>query len=674
MVFLYPTFLFGLLSLAIPIIIHLVELRRPKRVVFTNTRFLREVKEITASSRRLKRILILLSRLLGLTALVLAFAQPFLPADKLASAPTNDARFYLDNSQSMQNTSRTAAVSLLDEAKSQIRQLTGAFGASTKYRLLDNDFSEGTTAVPAATLLDGVARVQLTARRSSSEQAVRRLLSVDDHLSEGTKVFVYSDFQRNGSDLKQLQEAGKGTELYLMPLEAQSTRNVYVDTVLLTDEFVRPAESNQMVIRVANSGSEKATGVGVKVFVDQQQVSAFSLDLAPGEQKATQVSFRVMGDGVKRGRVELDDLPVTFDNTYYFTLRVAPAIKVFGIGPKIETAAQKAFVTEPAFQYAGADERTINYQQAADADLWLVQELTSISAGVADNVRKFAQAGGSVLVIPALGADHNSYDALFRNLGLTSLRWQTGLAAQPLRAPDARDPFFSGVFTSPNAAMTVPKATPSLTWTRSTRDILRLRSGVPLLSGFRTGKGMVYVLASPLDPAASDFASNALFVPTMFRLAQQSYRASQELAYALGRETISLPVKVQDARKQVFRLVRDDSTSFIPEQQVRDGRLIFSTPAEMNQAGFYTLRRAGAASTVLAFNADKRESILAQYTAAELKQAFAGNAHVHVYEAGTGVSAAEQFRTENVGEPLWKYCLVAALLFLLAEVLLVRFL
>jgi Aerotolerance regulator N-terminal/CARDB len=674
MVFLYPTFLFGLLSLAIPVIIHLVELRRPKRVIFTNTRFLREVKEITASSRRLKRILILLSRLLALSALVLAFAQPFLPADHAATAPTNDARFYLDNSSSMQNTSRTAAVSLLDEAKSQIRQLTGAFSASTKYRLLDNEFAEGTTAIPATSLLDAIARVQLTARRNTSEQAVRRLLAVNDQVGAGTKVFVYSDFQRNSSDLKQLQVASGNAQLYLMPLEAQSTRNVYVDTVLLTDEFVRPAESNQLVVRVANSGSEKATGVGVKVFVDQQQVSAYSLDLAPGEQKATQVSFRVTGEGVKRGRVEISDLPVTFDNNYFFTLRAAPAIDVFGIGPKLETPAQKAFVTEPAFRYAGADERTINYQQAADADLLLVQELPAISAGVADNVRKFAQGGGSVLLIPAQSADRSSYGALFQSLGLTSIRWTTGGTAQPLRAPDTRDPFFSGVFTSPDAAMSVPKATPSLTWTRSTRDILRLRSGAPLLSGFRVGRGMVYVLASSLDPAASDFASNALFVPTLFRLAQQSYRAPQQLAYALGRQTISLPVKASDGRKQFFRLVRDDSTSFIPEQQIRDGRLIFSAPSEMNQAGFYTLRRAGEASTVLAFNYDKRESTLAQYTAAELKQAFAGNSRIHVYEAGTGVSAIEQFRAENVGEPLWKYCLVAALVFLLAEVLLVRFL
>ncbi len=657
-------------------------MRRPQRVVFTNVAFLREVKQVTARSRRLKRLLVLAARCLALAALVVAFAQPFVPAQNASAPPPTDVRLYLDNSLSMQNVSRTAAVSLLDEAKSQARQLSTLFGSSTRYRLLDNAFSGGQAGVPASGLLDGLARMGYSARRTTTSDALNRLLATDD-AGPGTRVFMYGDFQRNSFDPKTLLRAAGTADVYLLPLAAQSTRNVFVDTVALADEFIRPDASNRLTVRVANTGAEAATGVSVKVLIGEQQVSAFSVDLAPGERKTTAVDFRVRGTGTQRGRVEVSDVPVTFDNTYYFALQVAPPIQVYGLtSPGApETAAQKAFSIEPdGFAYTTADERRLNYQAVAAADLLVVQELPTISPGLAENVRRFAQEGGSVLVVPATGADRASYSTFFRQLGLTTVQWlppaAPGAGSQlPVNAPDERDPFYRGVFTAPVAGLTVPKAAPVLTWSRSGRDVLRLRAGGPFLSGFTVGRGTVWLLAAPLAPTASDFATNALFLPTLYRLAQQSYRAPQALAYTIGRQRLSLPVQVQEVRKDVFRLVHEapDSAAFIPEQQVRDGRLSFTTPAELVQAGFYALRKPGEAARVLAFNFDPRESDLAQYSAAELKTALAANPRIHVYEAGAGLGALEQLRADNLGTPLWKYALAAALLFLLAEVLLIRF-
>ncbi len=702
MVFLFPAFLFGLFSLAIPIIIHLVEMRRPKRVVFTNVAFLREVKELTASSRRLKRLLILACRLLALTALVLAFAQPFRPARRAGSGPLDDIRLYLDNSLSMQQASATAAVPLLDEAKSQIRQLTAVLGATTRFRFLDNGFSGGQTATAAPALLDALARTTYSARTVPTGAAVQRLLNpgagssgTDVGRAAAPKVFVYSDFQRNTFDpalLTRLSRENPTADLYLLPLQAQATRNVTVDTVLLTDEFVRPDAPNRLLVRVANRGVEKATGVAVKVFVDEQQASAFALDLAPGEVKTTEVDFRLPASAgitpgaTRRGRVEVADVPVTFDNTYYFTLRVAPPIRVFGLSAgTTATPAQQAFGAEPAFQFTAATERSLNYRTAAETNLLLVQELPTLSAGVSENLRKFVQGGGTALLVPpATGnaPDRASYDAFFRATGLTQVRWRPAPGGAPerlpLAPPAAADPFFRGVFTAPVADLTMPRVAPLLTWGRSTTDVLRLRRGEPYLSGFRVGRGTLWVLAAPLTAAYSDFAANALFVPVLYKLAQTAYRAPQGLAYALGRQPIALSVQAADARKDVFRLVRTgagaDSASFIPDQTLRDGRLVFTLPGELTQAGFYTLRKPGEAPTVLAFNYDKRESDLAQYPAEELKTLLKDVPRLHIYEPGAGAGAVARFQADAFGQPLWQYAIAAALAFLLAEVLLVRFL
>ncbi|MFI5136035.1 MAG: BatA domain-containing protein, partial [Chitinophagales bacterium] len=65
MSFLYPAFLFALGAIAIPIIIHLFNFRRYKTIYFSNTKFLREVKEKTDSRTQLKHLLVLLCRILA---------------------------------------------------------------------------------------------------------------------------------------------------------------------------------------------------------------------------------------------------------------------------------------------------------------------------------------------------------------------------------------------------------------------------------------------------------------------------------------------------------------------------------------------------------------------------------------------------------------------------------
>ena len=78
--FAYPEFLFALSLIAIPIVIHLFNFRRFKKIYFTNVKFLKDIKEETTSRSKLKHLLVLLSRILAVSFLVFAFAQPFIPS------------------------------------------------------------------------------------------------------------------------------------------------------------------------------------------------------------------------------------------------------------------------------------------------------------------------------------------------------------------------------------------------------------------------------------------------------------------------------------------------------------------------------------------------------------------------------------------------------------------
>ena len=79
MLFAFPTFLFALFAIAIPILIHLFQLRRYKKIVFSDIRFLKQITEQNQKQRNIKEWIILAARCLALACLVFAFAKPFIP-------------------------------------------------------------------------------------------------------------------------------------------------------------------------------------------------------------------------------------------------------------------------------------------------------------------------------------------------------------------------------------------------------------------------------------------------------------------------------------------------------------------------------------------------------------------------------------------------------------------
>ena len=140
MQFLFPTFLWGLLAAAIPVIIHLFNFRRTKKVLFTNVAFLRAVNTTTSSFRRLKHLLIMAARMAFIACMVLAFAQPFLPSKSGKGVNSGGvASIYIDNSLSMQN--ELDKKSYLDKAIGKVEELLTAFPQGSQLQLVTNDFS-----------------------------------------------------------------------------------------------------------------------------------------------------------------------------------------------------------------------------------------------------------------------------------------------------------------------------------------------------------------------------------------------------------------------------------------------------------------------------------------------------------------------------------------------------
>ena len=410
----------------------------------------------------------------------------------------------------------------------------------------------------------------------------------------------------------------------------------------------------------------------VKVRIGGRQAAALQVSLEAGQLTSVVAQVQLPDAQLAKGEVTTGDVPVVFDNTFYFTLRPAAAIGVVELG--LEPKLRGVYGAEPLFVYTFAKPDQVKFADLQRASLVVVREIPSVDAGLREALAAVVRRGGSVVVVPA-GAEASRAGtvALLSALGVSGVEAQPASQMQELALPSKQDPFFKEVFGAQPRQVTLPQVKPVLRMARGGRDILRMRDGDGYLVEYGGANGgHTYVFAAPLAEEYGDFSKQGLFVPVLYRLAMLSYQASQQPAYRLSQANVALelPGAAADAEKPV-QLVRD-SLVLVAQHRQRGASLQLELPSELRDAGFYEVRQGGKALTTLAFNPDKQESELAAYSAAELRQLVGNRPNVRVLDEGSPEAVA-RFQAEEQGRPLWRYFLLGALACLLAEGLLLRF-
>ena len=144
MKFLFPQFLWALLLLAIPLIIHLFNFRRYKKVVFSNVSMLKEIETQSRKTKQLKKWLILFSRLIALSSLILAFALPYFPSQSSVFS-RKLVSIYIDNSQSMLAEGENGQ--LFENAKNKARQIIKNLPENAEIQIIDNSLSSSSNKI-----------------------------------------------------------------------------------------------------------------------------------------------------------------------------------------------------------------------------------------------------------------------------------------------------------------------------------------------------------------------------------------------------------------------------------------------------------------------------------------------------------------------------------------------
>jgi hypothetical protein len=676
--FLYPAFLWSLLAASVPVIIHLFNFRRTRKVAFTNVAFLKTVQVSTQSFRRLKQWLVLAMRVLFLVMLVLAFAQPFIQRNHLALPGGKGVTgIYLDNSLSMQN--QSANVPHLDIAASQAEQLISTLPDGMSYQLMTNDFENSEQFLSSREkAIDRLREIKFSNRHRSAENIARREQNLL-HGQTGNRFFWLSDFQKSTTgELEKIRLDTTG-QYFLVPVQTPETSNLYVDSVWLSVPFIQIRQPNTLHVSLFNTGKEKIENRPVKFFIDNQQVATATITLNGNSGANVAFTFTVQEKGYRQARISFEDAPIVFDNDYFLVLNAAPLVNVLHLYSQPEHSyIDRVFASPGLFSLHSASIAALDPAAVQSADLVVIDEAENLSSLLVTALQTHLRRGGSVVAFPAANANLSDYNRLLLPAGVRNPEKMSGNATA-LAFPDVNNPFFYGVFENSiqRSVVDMPKATPLLTWSGG-NVLLKYKNEQPFLSEFTAGSGKLYLCASPLAGAASDFARHALFVPVMYKMAALS-KPQEHMSYSFGQENVL--TEVDNAEKNQVYHLRKGTFDLIPQQQLSDKQLLLELPqtsqtadSQVPDAGYYELVLNGKVQKLLAFNYDKKESETRFYTPTELKNIFAGNKRVQVYESATEKNFVGDFKDRNIGISLWKYCLLAALVFFLGEVLALRFL
>ena len=216
----------------------------------------------------------------------------------------------------------------------------------------------------------------------------------------------------------------------------------------------------------------------------------------------------------------------------------------------------------------------------------------------------------------------------------------------------------------------MPTGSQTISWGADRSAILKFKSDQPFLSLINQ-KGKIYLMSCPLEKEFTDFHNNALFVPVMYRIAASGKKEDAPLYYTLNQNFIELQIDSL-AGEEPVRLVGDQEV--VPSQRKVGGKLFLDLPKFSINKGFYNVVAHRDTVGLLAFNIGKKESLMDQYTGAEVKKLMGDKENISLFDGSSTDTFSNEIKARYLGKPLWKYAIVLALFFLLAEILLIRFL
>lgn len=636
--FKHPEILYALFLLLIPIFIHLFQLRRFQKVDFTNVAFLKKVTIQTRKSSQLKKWLTLLMRLLALACIIVAFAQPF-SASKTALNTKKETVVYIDNSFSMQ--AKGSKGPIMERA---LQDLFDKSGGTEKISWFTNNSERKNNSTQD--FKSEILSVEYSQNQLTPSQVLLKANQLFSNEKDVSKRLVYlSDFQQK-ENFPQIPKDLIVDAVQLKPVKAS---NLAIDSVFVAS---KNASTTQLKVKVSQRG-EEASNAPISLFNKEKLIAKTAIDFIANSNGT--VTFDIDNSEEFIGKLELNDANLPFDNTLFFSINKPEKIKVLAINEMDGNFLQRLFEKEE-LQFTQQTFKTLNYNEIPNQNFIVLNELKEIPASLATSLKAFTEDGGSVLIIPASEVNLNSYNNFLLAITLGTLL-EEKIQEKKITNIVFSHPLFKDVFEKEVANFQYPKVNSFYNISSNATPAIGFEDNQPFL----LQKNKTYLFTAAINKENSNFQNSPLVVPTIYNMALQSLPLPN-LYYTIGKQNlIAVPTKLGPDE---ILTIKDSLEQFIPLQQTKANFVLMTTTDEPKRAGNYQIVKENEFLENSSYNFNRNESEL-QYL--NIEDWDGAEVYKTVDDLFDSISEANSINS------FWKWFAIFALLFLLSEMLILKF-
>lgn len=676
--FLYPSFLWALSAISIPIIIHLFNFRRYKTVYFSNVAYLKNIQEETKSKSQLKHLLILLARIITIIALVLVFAQPYIPLNENKISDENSlVSIYIDNSFSMD--AENTYGKLLEVAKNKAIQIADAYKPSTQFLLITNDLkAEDQHLVNKEQLLEKISAIKISPNVKMTSEIIERQLDIMNFIEDKEKyLYLLSDFQISSTEIKNIN-ADSLININLMAINAERASNLYIDSCWFETPARKFLQQEGLFVRIKNYSDEAYQNIPLKLYLNDSLKTPSSFNIKPNDEQIVVLSYQNSQKNIINGKIEITDYPITFDNNFYFNYTIADKIKVLAINKeKPNNNILALFNNDDYIELTNYNLNNINYSAFPGFQTIMLIGIDSISSGLSQELVAYTSNGGTVMFVPSIQGNISSYNKFLTKFNSeTFLKLDT--AKTKISEIGVESIIFKNAFQKIEKDADMPQIKKHLVFSkrisRNTKSLLTCRNKDAILNYSIYGNGHFFSFSIPFDNEISNFLQHPLFVPTVYNIVLNS-NPSNQLYYTIGYDnSIELRNNIEDKNCNLSISNKSLEVDFDPEVRKVDNNINIYLTDEIKLSGNYNLNCNETSLYGIAFNYNNIESEMDSYKIEEVEELF----HEKGFDNINILDIDDQFITKSIkkineGTQLWKYFLMLALLFIIFEILLLRF-
>jgi hypothetical protein len=562
------------LSLAVPVLIHLVHRRKAQQVPFSTLRFLRMVDRRVARRHRLKELLLLALRVLLLAALIGALYRPIVRSAtfKGANVPATVA-IALDNTCSMRASAQ--GVTRFERARSAAAGILGGLRrGDAAYVAL---FHERDPAAPEPTtglgrLGDELDAMECGYGTAQAAGALRRALeALQAGVNPRKELYVITDFQRlswpapgPGEDAGggPLESVGRAVPddvpVFLVDVGGEVEKNLSLASAEFGLGVQVAGAASEVYCSVRNTGGLDVAGK-LALHVEGEKVAEQDVALAPGAVLTAPFSHVFSRTGVVSGRAALDADELAPDNARHFVVGVHDKLPVLLVNgdPSGVPHLNETFFLELALQAPSGRGRTVSpietrtvtaaelgRERLSDYACVVAANVPRFGELQADRLRQYVEGGGGLIIFAGDRVDPAACNAALAAVGSEPLlpALLTEVTAHPSLAEAASGEEGEGfgirslaeqhpIFRSIAGQMETDAARVRRLFAvkppagEQEPPALVATDGGPLLLERQAGAGVVLLFTSSADMGWSNLPARRFFLPLLHQMVYHAARS-----------------------------------------------------------------------------------------------------------------------------------------------------